>query len=57
VDGQRLEAEDGEASFKNGVATMVLEDVMEEDSGVYKCVATNSAGKAETSCRVVVSGE
>ena len=56
VDGQRLEAEDGEATFKDGKAVLLLEDVMLEDSGSYKCVARNSLGQTETSCQVVVRG-
>nr|CAB3264137.1 myosin light chain kinase, smooth muscle [Phallusia mammillata] len=56
LDGLPLEAEDGDATFSDGVAMMVLEDVMQDDSGKYKCVATNSAGSVETSCKVTVKG-
>lgn len=55
LDGQKLEEEDGEAAFKNGVATMLMEDAMTEDSGVYECVAKNSEGEARTRCNVKVT--
>uniref|UniRef100_H2YHI4 Myosin light chain kinase, smooth muscle n=1 Tax=Ciona savignyi TaxID=51511 RepID=H2YHI4_CIOSA len=54
VDGQRLEPEDGEVGFKAGVATLVLDDVMKEDTGRYECVATNEAGSASSGCNVTV---
>ena len=54
LDGQKLESEDGEASFVDGVARMVLEDAMMEDSGVYECVAKNKGGEARTSCNVTI---
>jgi len=57
VDDQRLEAEDGTFSFKDGVATLMLDDVMAEDSGVYKCVGKNEHGKVEASCNVTVKGK
>lgn len=55
LDGQKLEAEDGDASFKDNVASMVLEDAMTEDSGRYECIAKNAAGEAKSSCIVNVT--
>ena len=55
--GQKFDSEEADISFKNGVATLILEDAMPEDSGEYKCVASNSAGKAVCSCHVTVHGK
>ena len=57
MDGQIIHPEDGEATFEQDVATLLLEDAMSEDSGKYECVATNSAGEARSSCHVQVLGE
>nr|XP_002122169.1 myosin light chain kinase, smooth muscle isoform X2 [Ciona intestinalis] len=54
VDGQRLEAEDGDVSYKDGVAKLVLEDVMKEDTGRYECIAKNEVGNAKSGCNVTV---
>nr|XP_039266508.1 muscle M-line assembly protein unc-89-like [Styela clava] len=57
LDGQKLEAEDGDASYKDGVARMVLEDAMKEDSGVYECIAKTKGGETKTSCKVNVAAK
>lgn len=56
LDGQTIEPEEGDIRYENGVASLVLEDAMPEDSGEYTCIATNSEGKATCSCRVTVQG-
>lgn len=40
----------------DGVVTMEIIDCKPEDSGKYRCVATNVHGKDETSCVVIVEG-
>lgn len=40
----------------DGVVTMEIIDCKPEDSGKYRCVATNKHGKDETSCVVIVEG-
>ncbi len=35
---------------------LTINDVMPEDSVEFKCVATNEAGKVETSCHLTVQG-
>ncbi len=39
------------------MAILTINDVMPEDSVVFKCVAINKVGKAETSCRLNVQGK
>ena len=56
VDGERIHPEDADARFECGVARLILEDVMPEDSGVYQCVAKNRAGESNCSCRIAVKG-
>lgn len=41
----------------DGVVTMEIIDCKPEDSGKYRCVATNQHGTDETSCVVIVEGE
>ncbi|XP_011700590.1 PREDICTED: twitchin isoform X1 [Wasmannia auropunctata] len=43
-------------SNADGVVTMEIVDCKPEDSGKYRCVATNKHGKDETSCVVIVEG-
>lgn len=43
-------------SVSDGVITMEIIDCKPEDSGKYKCVATNCHGTDETSCVVIVEG-
>jgi hypothetical protein len=40
----------------DGLVTMEIVDCKPEDSGKYRCVATNIHGSDETSCIVIVEG-
>ena len=57
LDGQKIDSEEGDLRFENGVASLTLEDAMPEDSGKYTCVAVNSEGKATRECHVTVNGK
>lgn len=43
-----------EVKYKNGKATVLVNEVFPEDAGKYTCRATNSKGSVETSSKVVV---
>lgn len=43
-------------THSDGVVTMEIIDCKPEDSGNYKCVATNIHGTDDTSCVVIVEG-
>ena len=57
VEEHKMHPDDGEVKYDNGVATLLLDDVMPEDSGNYKCVVVNSAGEVTSSCHVTVEGD
>lgn len=40
--------------YKNGVASLVINEVFPEDEGEYTCKATNSVGTTSTSCKLSV---
>jgi len=40
--------------YKNGVATLSINEVFPEDEGQYVCEATNSMGTAKTMCKLTV---
>lgn len=40
----------------DGVVTVEIVDSKADDSGEYRCVATNKHGTDETSCVVIVEG-
>lgn len=44
-------------THSDGVVTMEIIDCKPEDSGKYRCVATNEHGTDETSCVVIVEGK
>lgn len=43
-------------TYSDGVVTMEITNCKVEDSGNYRCVATNAIGQDETSCVVIVEG-
>jgi len=57
IEGQKIHPEDCDAKLENGVATLFLEDAMQEDSGKYECVASNVEGEVRCTCKVEVLGE
>lgn len=40
--------------YKNGVATLTINEVFPEDEGVYVCTATNSIGSTETTSKLTI---
>lgn len=40
--------------YKNGVATLTINEVFPEDEGEYACLATNSIGSDTTSCKLTI---
>lgn len=40
--------------YKNGVATLTINEVYPEDEGLYSCTATNSVGSTETKCNLKI---
>lgn len=40
--------------YKNGLASLVINEVFPEDEGQYTCKATNSVGTTSTSCKLTV---
>ena len=54
-DGKPLTSNDIlEVKYKNGSASVTIDEVYPEDSGRYSCKATNAKGSVETSSRVKV---
>merc|ERR1712106_401401 len=43
-----------EVKYKNGVASVIINELFPEDSGKYTCKATNTKGSVETSSKVAV---
>jgi hypothetical protein len=43
-----------EVKYKNGTATVLINEVFPEDAGRYTCRATNTKGSVETSSKVVI---
>lgn len=42
--------------YKNGVASLAINEVFPEDEGIYSLKAINSQGETETKCKVTVKG-
>lgn len=40
--------------YKNGIATLTINEVYPEDEGVYTCTATNSIGATDTKCNLKI---
>lgn len=43
--------------YKNGMATLTINEIFPEDEGEYACLATNSIGSDTTSCKLTVKGK
>ena len=43
--------------YKNGVASLTINEVFPEDEGEYELVATNSVGKESTKCKLSIIRE
>ena len=54
-DGKQIASNDiMEVKYKNGVASVVIDEIYPEDAGRYSCKATNPKGSVETSSRVKI---
>jgi len=54
-DGKQIASNDiMEVKYKNGVASVIIEEIYPEDAGRYACKATNPKGSVETSSRVKI---
>jgi len=54
-DGRELNSNDiMEVKYKNGIATVIINEIYPEDSGRFSCKATNTKGSVETSTNVKV---
>ncbi|XP_037720926.1 twitchin isoform X30 [Drosophila subpulchrella] len=40
--------------YKNGIATLTINEVFPEDEGVFTCTATNSISAVETKCKLTI---
>uniref|UniRef100_A0A1A9V0P1 Twitchin n=1 Tax=Glossina austeni TaxID=7395 RepID=A0A1A9V0P1_GLOAU len=40
--------------YKNGIATLTIDEVFPEDEGLFTCIATNSISIVETKCKITV---
>lgn len=56
--GQKISSSEiMELKYKNGVASLTINEVFPEDDGVYVCIATNSIGSTETKSKVTIKSE
>jgi hypothetical protein len=46
-----------EVFFEDGAYNIEIYDTVLSDTGLYKCVATNSMGSAETQARITILGK
>lgn len=54
-DGRRIQSSDVvDLKYRNGTATMTIDEAFPEDEGRYECVAVNSEGKATTKCFITI---
>merc|ERR1719431_308128 len=54
-DGKPISSNEAmEVKYKNGVASVIINEIFPEDSGKFTCKATNTKGSVETSSKVVV---
>ena len=40
--------------YKNGIATLIINEVFPEDEGLYVCTATNSIGSTSTKSKLTI---
>jgi hypothetical protein len=43
--------------YRNGTATLSINEVYPEDEGLYTCKAKNTLGETETTCRLTVQSK
>lgn len=43
--------------YRNGTATLSINEVYPEDEGTYTCTAKNSLGVSETTCRLTIQSK
>ena len=48
---------DYQTSFNNGLATLTIPEVFEEDAGKYVCMATNEKGTVNSTAELIVKGK
>ena len=54
-DGQTLSSSDIiDLRYKQGLASLTINEVFPEDEGVYTCKATNSLGSVDTTCKLTI---
>jgi len=54
-DGKPISSNEAmEVKYKNGVASVIINEIFPEDSGKFTCKATNTKGSVETSSKVAV---
>ena len=46
-----------EVKYKNGVAKLIINEVVPEDAGTYVCHAKNTAGKVDSQCQLKVNSK
>lgn len=57
-DGNELMNDDDiQIEYKNGKAFLLIKRAKISDAGLYTCTASNQAGKASSSCKVIIDAE
>lgn len=44
-------------TYAEDVATLTINTIEKRQTGIYKCVAKNTAGSAETVCQITIEGQ
>lgn len=56
--GQKISSSEiMELKYKNGIASLTINEVFPEDDGEYICTATNSIGSTETKSKVTIKSK